>query len=300
MSFKPKILIVRQLALGDVLLATPIIKQLYLDHSGDCEIDVLTRKPEAFINNPYINEVISPEGYLSFQKNYNKTINLDLAYENYPNMHILEAYAKYSHGSIKKILDQQIGIFTTTANEYSINNFIVDNFKKKYVVIHMRKDTWPSRNLRESTWREIVDGLLKETNVEIAQVGSEHEISFNHNERLINCLNKFTIQELKLLISKSVCYIGVDSGTLHVAASTNIPIVSVFTSAHHDFRKPLGRKDTDIFIPITPEIECYGCQSRLQPPITGVICSVGDPFSPPCKDSIPVIKIIKNVIANIN
>jgi len=59
-SFKPKILLIRQLALGDVLLITPILKQIYVDHSGDCEIDVLTMKPDAFINNPYITEIISP------------------------------------------------------------------------------------------------------------------------------------------------------------------------------------------------------------------------------------------------
>jgi len=91
MSFKPKILLIRQAALGDVLLATPILKQIYVDHAGDCEIDVLTLKPEAFVNNPYVTEIISPPQYLENRKNYHTMINLDLVYESHPDMHILDA-----------------------------------------------------------------------------------------------------------------------------------------------------------------------------------------------------------------
>ena len=52
MNLKPKIFLIRQLALGDVLLVTPILKQIYVGHAGNCEIDVQTMKPEAFVNNP--------------------------------------------------------------------------------------------------------------------------------------------------------------------------------------------------------------------------------------------------------
>jgi len=49
MSFKPKILRIRQLAIGDILLITSILKQIQVGHAGDCEIDVQTMKPEAFV-----------------------------------------------------------------------------------------------------------------------------------------------------------------------------------------------------------------------------------------------------------
>lgn len=296
MSVKPQILVIRQLALGDVLLTTPIIKQLYIDYSGDCEIDVLTMKPEAYLNNPYVNEIITPEKFQLERKLYQKTINLDLVYESYPNLHILEAYAKISHGSIKFIRDKQIGVYSTKEDEAFTKELISSTVKDKYLVIHMRRDTWPSRNLSEDSWKSIVDGLLRSTDLTIVQVGSGHEIAFNHNPRIINMLNKFTIQQLKLIIANSECYVGIDSGTLHVAASTDTPIVAIFTSAHHEFRQPLGRNDESIFVPITPNIDCYGCQSRLPPPITGVICPVGDPHSPPCKDSVPINKLINSVI----
>lgn len=300
MKFSPKILVVRQLALGDVLLTTPIIKQLYMDYSGECIIDVLTMKPEAFKNNPYVNEILTPETYLAEPKHYHKTINLDLAYENHPNMHILEAYAKYSHGSIKFIQDQKIGIYNTNHDIIKFNKLFNEIIKENYLVIHMRRDTWPSRNLNETTWKSIVDELLEKTNLKLVQVGGTHEISFDHDDRLINLLGQLTIQELKVAISNAQCYVGIDSGTLHVAASTNTPIISIFTSANHIFRMPLGRPNDAIFIPIIPDIECYGCQSRLMPPITGVICPVGDPHSPPCKELISKNQVSAAVTAAIN
>ena len=37
MNLVPSFMVVRQLAMGDVLLATPIIRQLYQDHAGQCD-----------------------------------------------------------------------------------------------------------------------------------------------------------------------------------------------------------------------------------------------------------------------
>lgn len=294
-SFKPKILVVRQLALGDVLLATPIIKQLFLDYSGDCEIDVLTLKPDVFIGNPYVNNVLSPNDYLEQDKFYQKIINLDLAYESMPNMHVIEAYAKYSHGSKDLVVDKRVQLYASKKDYEFIYNLTNKLSSRRFLVLHMRRDTWPSRNLSEKTWSLIVSELLANTDAIIVQVGSGHEISFEEHPRLINLLGKLTIQQLKVLIEKSSCYVGIDSGTLHVAASTDTPIVSIFTSAHHQFREPIGRNDNSLFIPIVPMIECYACQSRIKPPITGVVCERGDPYSPPCIDLIPIDKLISGV-----
>lgn len=291
MNFKPKILVIRQLALGDVILTTPIVRQLYADYQGDCLIDVLTMRPEIYDNNPMVNEAMLPAKYLENNRSYDKTINLDLAYERYPNMHILEAYAKYSHGSIEMIKIKKVDIFTCKLDRENLNRILGSTAQSKYMVIHMRNDTWPSRNIKMETWRSIIDIILNTTDLNIVQVGSLQEHAFDHNPRLINMLGKLTISELKETIAGSTFYFGIDSGTLHVASSTETPIICLFTSAHHLFRKPLGRKIESIFIPITPKIECYGCQSRIEPPVTGVICSKGDPYAPPCRDAFDMKKI---------
>ncbi len=293
MSFKPRILVIRLLALGDVILATPIIRQLYRDYSGDCEIDVLTLKPEVFTNNPYVAQVLSPQDHATNPKIYQKVVNLDLAYENYPNLHITEAYAKVSHGSIDHLDSARPELHASRDDIEYIDRITQHEIVNEFAVIHMRLDTWPSRNLPKETWLDIANKLIESTDLSIVQIGSPHEISFDHHPRLINMLGRFSIQQLKCLIGKARLYIGIDSGTLHVASCTNTPIVSIFTSAHHHYRLPRGRSNDCVFVPITPKLSCYGCQSRLPPPITGVVCTEGNPYSPPCKDAIDTGEVLR-------
>jgi ADP-heptose:LPS heptosyltransferase len=281
----PSYLIIRQLALGDVLLTTPIVRQLHKDHSGHCNIDVLTMKPEIFANSPYIRNVYTPQSFSTINNNYTHIINLDLAYENQPHLHIVDAYAMVSHGSAGKVIDKRLELFPNDSDKLRAKSLIESVISDDYVVVHMRKDTWPSRNLSEATWRSIIDLLLQSSDLKIVQVGSLHEISFDYHERLLNFLGEVNIHELREVISGAKCYIGIDSGTLHVAACTETPIISMFSSAHHRLREPLDRPFLARFIPIQPHIDCYGCQEHYPPPITGVICHRGDPYSPPCKDA---------------
>jgi len=271
----PKILLIRHGALGDVIWTTPVVRQIWRDHGGDCLIDVLTLKSEVFQGSPWVNAVLTPETFDSRQKLYDKTINLDLAYEKYPSMHLLSAYAKFSHGSIDFISARGPQLFESRQDQVDIQQRIEDEIEGQFLVLHMRRDTWPSRNLSIDKWRAIVDELLSTTDLTIVQVGAPNEISFGHDARLLNWMGQLSLQKLKVLIAAAEGYVGIDSGTLHVAACTDTPIVALFTSCHHTYREPLGRNKTN-FYPIPADIECYGCQSRMPPPVTGVVCARGD------------------------
>ena len=289
-------MVVRQLALGDVLLATPIIRQLYLDHGGQCVIDVLTMKPEIFDNNPYVRRVFTPQTFSEAKGPYNRVINLDLAYENLPHFHVVDAYAMTSQGAVEKIENKRLELFPSEADRQRAALVQSQDIGGDYVVIHMRKDTWPSRNLPEATWKKILDLLLEHTDFKILQVGSHHEIAFDYHPRLLNRLGHYSIHVLREIIAGARCYLGVDSGTLHIAACTDTPIIAMFSSAHHRLREPLERPPQARFIPIQPQVDCYGCQEHYPPPITGVICHRGDPYSPPCKDAFDVDNIRQSLL----
>ena len=276
------------MALGDVLLATPIIRQLFQDHDGQCHIDVLTMKPEIFLNSPYVRRVYNPQNFNQAEGPYARVINLDLAYENLPKMHVVDAYAMTSHGSPEKIKDKRLELFMSAADREKAKSIQETKICGPYVVIHMRKDTWPSRNLPDATWKGIVNILLEHTDFKIIQVGSTHEIAFDHHPRLLNFLGVLSIHELREIIAGAECFLGVDSGTLHVAACTDTPVIAMFSSAHHRLREPLERPPHARFIAIQPQVDCYGCQEHYPPPITGVICHRGDPFSPPCRDAFDI------------
>ena len=296
MSIVPNFMVARQLALGDVLLATPIIRQLHADYAGQCDIDVLTMQPEIFANNPYVNRVYTPQNFNEAKGPYTRVINLDLAHENMPGLHVVDAYAMTSHGAVHKIDNKRLELFPSDADQQRVKLLRTQEIPGDYVVIHLPNGTSPSRNLPNTTCKKILDLLLECTEFKIVQVGAKNDISLDHHPRLLNSLGRFNTHELRDIIVGAHCFIGVDSAILNIAACTDTPIIAMFSSAHHRLREPLERPPHARFIPIQPAVDCYGCQEHYPPPITGVICHRGDPYSPPCKDAFDVENIRQSLI----
>lgn len=290
---KPSILVMRNGAIGDVLLITPIIRQIYDDYDGNCHIDVLTLCPDVFENNPWVREVSNDLSDLA--GGYEKIINLNLAYEHYPALHIADAYEFSAFGRKGSVKNKQPALFPLASDSRLVDEFLEGIKRRNFLVVHMRYGKWPSRNIEIGFWKEVIDGVLRDTDLMIIQVGAESDLALEegYDPRVLDWRNRFSLQQLQLLIKKSAVFLGIDSGTLHVAASTDVPIVCLFTSAHHSLRKPSRPLDDNIFMPVAPAVSCYGCQIRFPPPITGVVCDQGDPFDPPCRHAFNAEDVIK-------
>lgn len=76
----------------------------------------------------------------------------------------------------------------------------------------------------------------------------------------VDLRNQTTIPELASIFAKSKAICGLDSGPIHLAGTTSIPIVCGYTSVSPEFRIPTRKKGKTY--PITPKIECIGCESR--------------------------------------
>ena len=76
----------------------------------------------------------------------------------------------------------------------------------------------------------------------------------------VDLRNKTSLPELAsiLAVAKAVC--GIDSGPIHLAGTTTIPIICGYTSVSPEFRIPFRKVGKTI--PIVPQIECIGCESR--------------------------------------
>jgi ADP-heptose:LPS heptosyltransferase len=262
------------MALGDVILTTPIIRALYQKHAGNCEIDVSSNYPDVFKLNPYIRHSIRPAQILA--DNYDQIYNLDLVYENFPKMHIVDAYKNHVFGSDVTLDDMSLDMFVDETDKQFVNNFIKDNVHTdKFMVVHIRRDGWPSRNIPEELWGDVLEPILDEClDVTIIQIGGTHEISFDGDDRLINALGKFNIHQLKELINCADVFLGVDSAPFHIAATTTTPIVAFFTAVNHEYRKPLAAHA--VFEPLIPNVDCYGCMADVPPPNTEYSCRRGD------------------------
>jgi ADP-heptose:LPS heptosyltransferase len=281
-QYLPKILIQRQLSQGDVLLATPIIRKLYQNHQGRCHIEVQTRKSEVFAGNPWVETVHAAELSGAEKSTYDHCINLDLALEKQPQMHALDAYGLFGLGQPLPDEDSQVELFATITDKLHTRIHLHDMASSEYAVVHMRHGTCPSRNLPEAYWREVVDTLLAHTQLKVIQVGMSHEMAFDHDPRLIDARAKYSLQALKVILENAQLYVGVESDTLQVAASTDVPIVAHFTSVDAKQREPRGRNSRTTFVSISDAMACHGCWHRHEALSTSVKCQQGDPFAPPC------------------
>ena len=74
--------------------------------------------------------------------------------------------------------------------------------------------------------------------------------------------NKTTIPELASIFRQAKAVCGLDSGPIHLAGTTSVPIVCGYTSVSPENRIPY--RSLGETYPITPSIECIGCESRWQ------------------------------------
>lgn len=273
MTNKTNILINRQAASGDVLMTSPIVKKIYQDHNGECNIDfTVWHECAPFIEkNPYIRNILKAKPTNDLIAQYDRYIDLDLVYENNPKIHAVDAYAMHVVGHTD--FDRSLELYTSDEDKTVANTFseILDG---NFIVLHQRRWAWPSRNINPNMWAKVVEKILKETTVFIVQIGQIHEPSFSGNERLIDARGQFSIHELKEVIARAKLFMGVDSAPGHIASSTSTDMLLLYTSVREEYRRPLRSQGK--FIPVIPDIECYGCHADNPAPCTTFICRRGD------------------------
>lgn len=261
---KVKILVIRSGAMGDVLLTTPIIRKLFKNYDGLCSITVATRYTDVFKNNPYIAKCISIHDLRNLEEPYDLILDLDSCYEKNRALHVTEAYNFYTFGISSTKENLQPELFSSHSDKQTCLEFI-KSIKSPYIVCHNREDaSQPYRNVPSEEWGCLLTSLSEKSGLQIVQIGSKSmDIALkDENNKFIDARDIFSLQQTKELISNAKLFLGTDAGPLHIAATTQVPIVSFFTIAHHHLRRPL-RDDQSIFKAVTPNIDCYGCQSNF-------------------------------------
>lgn len=251
-------------ALGDVILTTPIVsefRRLY----PNARIDVLTDCASVFRGNKEVDSVLTSNSSHAADI----FIDLDLAYEMKPKMHIIDAYAikAFNHTEINKTTK----LFHTADDMRKVEQLI--NYHRlspdKVIVVHPAV-SWANRTMSMNKWKEIIHRLFLK-GYQIAIVGSGGDYSFE-GPGIANLKSKMSINELHYFISRCKAFLGMDSGCLHIAGAADKPVYGIFTCAKGEYRMPF-RDNTYI---IKPDVNCYGCLHDQTPPVTYVGCKKGN------------------------
>ena len=238
----PKILIKRMGARGDVLLASAIATAIK-KKDPQTRVFFLTGFPDVLLDNQYVDQFVDEEGDEEFDRIY----DLDSAYENRPNVSILEAFANKAEVDLA---DCEPHIRCAPVNKPLFVN---------YVVIHAGKTNWVGRNWIEDRFREL-SLCLHEDGLQIICVGDKQDAFVPCDT---DARSKTTVQELATIIRDAKLFIGIDSFPFQVAQTLRTPSVCFFGSIN-----PKLRVFRDNVTPVQAQnLPCLGCHHRKPPPI---------------------------------
>ncbi len=197
-------LVIRDGALGDVILTTPIVERLRDDYAA---IDVMTKCPQVYEKNPHIRSILRPSDDKSLYSGYGKVIDLNNAYELNPERHIVDAYS--------------LKAFSDVSTPYHTQLYGLDGGKmvtQNYVVIHASVG-WENRTWPEAAWYEVV-AHLRGRGETIYLIGAGNDRSLISADK--NLVGAQTFWEMAKTIAEAKAFIGFDSGPLHVAEAYKI------------------------------------------------------------------------------
>jgi hypothetical protein len=213
--------------MGDVLWIEPIIRALAKKHS---KLIVHTRFNSLFENYPLPN-VIFKSKLNFFEKclyNIEKlcgislfTICLDNVYEKDPGIHFLHAYQKHAGLPLKNEYPQLY--LSAKEKEQQVPG-------SKYVVLHI--ESFSEKNFRSVegiNWNEVVL-YFRNLGYDVVQLSLKNDVLANTTWK------PTSIREIMSLIYNADCFVGIDSGPSHFAASLSIPSIIIFGSINPALR----------------------------------------------------------------
>lgn len=261
------------LAMGDVIAAVPVVKwaidTYYPDHKNYLVVAKgMFRSLFPFVPDENFRDYDVKENSWGVPANYAMAcINQKkepMIVRNTPKHMHLSQYASI------KLMDRILpdkDLMYVPLTPVDISHF---NLPKKYVVFvsSYRDDTraWHSDYLLETarwaaskgycpvfigkTDMNLETHLIPKTSLPKVIDGFEH----------IDLRNKTTIPELAMIMGGARAVLGLDSGPIHLAGTTSVPIICGFTSISPEHRVPYRRKG--LFLSVTPNIPCIGCESN--------------------------------------
>lgn len=246
----------RMSALGDVILVTPFLRELkkyYKIHFASNHASVA---PSLMDTTKWDFE---PKGCF--------TVDLDLAYESRPHLHVLDAYSE---------VIRSLGLPVPNLNEVGPRvdpmepeKWVTESLQyKKYAVMHLGGYGWPAKKIKPEFWNDLASTLIKYHGLKLVVVGTNMDKGLRKSFKPLDLRSKLTVGQTREIIARSSLFIGSDSAPFHIASCTDVPQVGLFTVINGNFVKPLHKKS----LIINTELECGNCLRRLPAPRTTHYC----------------------------
>lgn len=270
-------MILNTYALGDAIAAAPVIKYLLDNFYVTPESHVVVLPKPFHLFYPFV----SPQNLRDFadksQPLWGIPEKFPLAMLNRKNearfIRNTPKHMHLSHYASLQFADriiplEELQYVPTTKTD--VTHFGVDFTNSIVLVVSYRDSTrrWPAEEvLKVAEW-------LQSQGVTPVFVGNTEKDSFIDKEELIaksslpddidqygiDLRNKTSLHELVTIMDQCIAVCGVDSGPIHVAGTTETPIICGYPTAAAEHRVPTRKIGTTYSL--LPLIECGNCESR--------------------------------------
>lgn len=238
--------------LGDTICATPVLRKLFFAYGR--KISVLTDHPYIFKNNNYVDKIFNTTetSRESLEDHYELLVSFAPNLENQYKLGL-----RHNTMDIRQFHASGLG-FTLLPDECH-TEFVpdewepIENLPDKFILIHPVQ-SWAARTWDEEKWK-LLTTMLNDNGIAVISVGkSSSEIGFHMVQKPVfdfdiklglNLMNKTTISQTWWLIQKSLVFVTMDSGLLHLAGTTDAQIIQLGSSINWKLRAPYrnGRQD---------------------------------------------------------
>lgn len=269
-----RILVDRRKAVGDVIMITPVLRELRHRYGSEAYIQVVTEETIVLENNPDITAVVRPTD-MKKEDPWDLYFNLNDAYEYNVKSHYVDAYLYRTFGNNIDDIDRTLTLITTEEEQQAVDEAIAD-IGAPYVVFHMRRWAWENKNMDPQTWTLIMAWLeAAYPDVKIVTVGAQYDMRAptNVSDQYIDLVDQLSLGEIRYLIANAQAFVGGDSGPYHVACTTSTPIVALLSHLAPEQILPWrdGEFGKDVHV-VQSQVPCTGCYARQIPPVRNLVC----------------------------
>ena len=254
MSNKPKILVIRLSAMGDIVLTTPVIRAL--NQQLKAKIDFLTKPQYVSLleGNTYINRIFSLNDKVDFlQKNkYDYVVDLQNNLRSWKIRNKIQTKSfVFNKKSLMRYLLIYFGIdllknhvvdryFATVASLNVVNDnqgldFNVSSSIKPEFNTSQSYIAWcigGTHNPKKLSAKQITQ-VVSKLKVPVVLLGGNNDLDIAEEiinnvecKSVYNFCGKLSVQESSYLIKKSKMLLTNDTGMMHIASALKMPIIS--------------------------------------------------------------------------
>ena len=267
------VLVKRRAALGDVVMSTAVVRELYKRYDGNCAITVETEFPLVYKNNPYIVDLRN-WGECN-PVDYEVVIDLDDAYESNPDNHFVDSMLYRAFGNDIANLNRAPDLHTDENDRNTVDADIKEI--GPFFAVHMRNWHWALKNIDVDIWCDVFARVFeKNADTKIVCVGGPTDIALEH-PLIVDARAKYTPQQLAYFLNSAKCFVGIDSGPFQIATASDTHVIGLLTHNPPENIMPIRKFDAGWnSTAIQAEIDCVGCNVKQARPVRGINCVHGD------------------------